>query len=287
YSQLAANGMKAELIVANGQTLSQLESGLQQYPGLEAIEPPNEWDANGGPNWSSTLLAQLPLIKQAGEDLGLTVLGPSLIQTNDAEKLGDVSQYMNVDNMHSYTGGHNPETTGWSNDDSEGNGYGSLAWNLDMVHIYGPNLPAYATETGYQTTSTPTQNEVPETVAGTYAPRLLLYSFKSGVPKTYFYELIDDPAGTQPGYGLLRYDLSPKPAFTAISNLLQILKDDNTQFAPGSLDYSLSGEMSGVDSLLLQKSNGDFYLNVWLDGSIYDVNSLKATLLAPQALTLT
>jgi hypothetical protein len=287
YAQLAANGMKAELIVANGQTLSELEFGLKQYPGLEAIEPPNEWDANGGNDWASTLLAQLPLIKQAGEDLGLTVVGPSLIQTNDAAKLGDVSQYMNFDNMHSYSGGRNPETTGWGDNDAEGNAYGSLAWNLDMVHEYGPNLQAYATETGYQSTNTPVQNEVPEKVAGTYAPRMALYYFKNGVPRTYFYELIDDPAGAQTGYGLLRYDLSPKPAFTAISNLLQILKDANTQFTPGSLDYSLSGDMNGVESLLLQKGNGDFYLSVWLDGSIYDVNALKATPQTPQQLTLT
>ncbi len=287
YSQLAENGMKADLIVANGQTLSQLESGLQLYPGTEAIEPPNEWDANGGADWAPTLLAQLPLIKQAGEDLGLTVLGPSLIQENDAALLGNVARYMNFDNMHSYTGGRNPETTGWGSEDGEGNAYGSLAWNLDTVHLYGPDLEAYATEVGYQTASTPAQNEVPETVAGTYAPRMLLYYFKNGVPRTYFYELIDDPAGAQPGYGLLRYDLSPKPAFIAIGNLLQILKDDGTQFTPGSLDYSLSGDTNGVESVLLQKSNGDFYLNLWLEGSIYDVNALSATPQTPQQVRLT
>lgn len=290
YTQLASNGIKAELIVAQGQTLSQLESGLRAYPGLEAIEPFNEWDANGGPNWRATLLNELPQIKQAGKDLGLTVLGPSMIDEDDADKLGNLSPYINVDNMHSYSGGRNPETQGWGDFDSEGNSYGSLAWNLDMVHAYGPGLPAYATETGYQTTSTPTQNQVPEQVEGTYAPRLLLDYFKNGVPRTYIYELIDDPPGTpvtQTGYGLLRYDLSPKPAFTAISNLLSVLKDGSTSFSPGSLDYTLNGDMDGVESLLLQKSNGDFYLNVWLDGSIYDVNKLVSTPQTPHSLTLT
>jgi hypothetical protein len=287
YTQLAANGMKAELIVAQGQTLSQLESGLGDYPGLEAIEPANEWDVNGGADWVSTLLSQLPQNQQAGADLGLAVLGPSLIDGTDAAQLGNLVGYMNFDNMHSYSGGRNPETPGWGADDSEGNSYGSLAWNLDMVHLYGPGLPAYATETGYQTTSTPTQNQVPETVAGTYVPRELLYYFMNGVPRTYLYELIDDPPGAQPGYGLLRYDLSPKPSFTAISNLLKVLQDDNTSFTPGSLDYTLTGDMDGVESLLLQKANGDFYLNVWLDGSIYDVNALQPTPQTPHTLTLT
>lgn len=290
YKQLASNGIKAELIVAQGQTLSQLESGLRAYPGIEAIEPFNEWDANGGPNWRSTLLNELPQLKQAGADLGLTVLGPSMIDDDDADELGNLAQYIDVDNMHSYSGGRNPETEGWGDFDSEGNSYGSLAWNLDMVHAYGPGLPAYATETGYQTTSKPTQNQVPEQVEGAYAPRLLLDYFKNGVPRTYIYELIDDPPGTpvtQTGYGLLRYDLSPKPAYSAISNLLSVLNDSGTSFTPGSLDYSLNGNMDGVESLLLQKSNGDFYLNVWLNGSIYDVNKLVSTPQTPHNLTLT
>lgn len=287
YAQLAASGMRAELIVANGQTLSELESGLKAYPGLEAIEPPNEWDANGGAGWASTLIAQMPLLKEAGTDLGLPVLGPSLIQSSSAVQLGDIAQSINFSSIHPYSGGRNPETTGWGSFDAQGNAYGSLAWNLDMVRLYGLGRAAYATETGYLTTSTPIKNEVPELVEGVYAPRLLLCYFKSGIAKTYLYELIDDPAGTQPGYGLLRFDLSPKPAFTAIGNLLNLLKDANTRFTPASLDYSFSGDTNGVQSVLLQKSNGDFYLNVWLDGSIYDVNNLVATPQTPKELTLT
>lgn len=288
YSQLAASGMKADLIVASGQSLSQLESGLQAYPGLEAIESPNEWDLNGGSNWPSTMLTQLPILWQAGQDLRLTVLGPSLTQSSSFARLGDVAHYMNYDNMHPYTGGRNPETTGWGGGvDAQGNGYGSIAWNLDMVHEYGPGLAAYATETGYQTTATPTAGQVPETVAGTYAPRLIMEMFKHGVKRTYLYELIDDPTWAQPGYGLLRHDMSPKPSYTALSNLQSILQDDDTQFTPQSLNYSLAGNMSGVETLLLQKTDGTFYLAVWLDGSIYDITALKATPINPQQLTLT
>lgn len=287
YAQLAANGMKAELIVANGQTLSQLESGLQAYPGLEAIEPPNEWDLNGGSNWPTTMLAQLPIVWQAGKDLRLTVLGPSLTQASSFAKLGNVSQYMDYDNMHPYSGGRNPETAGWGGGvDSQGNGYGSIEWNIDMVQEYGPNLAAYATEDGFQTSDTPAQNKIPETVAGAYAPRLVMDFFKHGVKRSYFYELIDDPSWAQPGYGLLRYDLSPKPAFTALSNLLSILQDDSTQFTPETLNYSLTGNMNGVETFLIERSDGTFYLNVWLNGSIYDVNALASTPIAPHALTL-
>jgi hypothetical protein len=128
---------------------------------------------------------------------------------------------------------------------------------------------------------------VPETVAGTYAPRLILKYFQMGVKRTYLYELIDDPTWAQPGYGLLNYDGSPKPAYTAIGNLQQIFQDAPTQFTPDMLAYSLSGNTDGVESVLVEKTNGDFYLNVWLGASVYDVNALVDTPQTPQQLTLT
>lgn len=84
YQQLAASGMKGDLIMAQGQTAAQIEAGVQLYPGVEAIEPPNELDNSGSSNWASTLDSEMPAIWQAGSAMGLTVLGPSLIQGSDA-----------------------------------------------------------------------------------------------------------------------------------------------------------------------------------------------------------
>jgi hypothetical protein len=288
YSTLAANDIHGELIVPQSTTISAatLEAGLLLYPGIEAIEPPNEWDINGGSAWASTLLAEEPAILAAGHALGLTVLGPALTQPASYSQLGNITQFLDDNNIHAYFGGRNPETGGWGGPDAEGNYYGSLAWNLDLLQNDAPNVPGWATETGYITTGTPTQNEIPESVAGTYAPRLVFEFFKHGLKRTYFYELVDDPAGiAEPGYGLLRTDLSATPAYTALSNLLGILKDDAVQFTPESLTYALTGNMTGVETILIEKNAGDFYLAVWLNGSIYDVNALVATPVAPQALT--
>jgi len=287
WTQLSAAGIKTDLIGVgnnNSQTLAQLEADLKLYPGLEAIEAPNEWDLNGGSTWVSTMQAKLPILHQAGIDLGLPVIGPSLVEASSFSQLGDVSQYLTYGNVHDYQGGRNPETTGWGGGvSSEGNGYGSIPWNVDMAHEYAPGLPVIATETGAQTGTS--GGTIPETVEGTYAPRLYLASFLRGLPRTYIYELIDAPDGWS-SYGLLRYDLSPKPAFTAVSNLQGILQDVNTQFTPESLNYTLTGNMSGVETLLVQKSAGDFYLAVWLDGSIFDTNAFVATPIAPQPLSL-
>ena len=285
WSQLNQAGIKTDLvIVGNGdQTLAQLEADLNLYPGVDSIEAPNEWDVNGGSTWVTTMQAKLPILHRAGADLTLPVIGPSLVEAASFSQLGDVSGYLTYGNIHDYQGNRNPETPGWGGTDAQGNYYGSILWNEDMAHEYAPGLSIIATETGFQTGSS--AGTIPETVEGTYAPRVYLESFLRGIPRTYIYELIDDPEGWS-SYGLLRYDLSPKPAFTAISHLLSILNDNNTQFTPASLNYSLNGNTVGVDTLLLQKSTGDFYLLAWLDGSIYDADAQTATPLAPQTLSL-
>ena len=192
---------------------------------------------------------------------------------------------MEYANVHDYQGNRNPETPGWGGGvDAQGNGYGSILWKPDMAHEYAPGLPVISTETGFQTGTS--GSTTPETVEGTYAPRVYLARFKRGIRRTYMYELIDDPNGWS-SYGLLRYDLSPKPAYTAIQNLQEILQDNDTAFTPGKLAYTLSGNTSGVETLLMQKSDGQYWLALWLKGSIWDVNHGVATSLAPQQVTLT
>lgn len=289
YQTLANRDIHGDLIVPQGSiTSDQMDAGLQLYPGIEAIEAPNEWDINGGSTWVSSLLSEEPTIYGAGQTLGLTTLGPALTQPASYPALGNVSQYSDYNSTHIYFGGRNPETGGWGGPDWLNNYYGSIDYNLDLEQIIGPGHQSIATETGYLTTAgTVHPGQVPEWVAGTYAPRLVLEFFKHGIKRTYFYELVDDPNTTNTGYGLLRYDLSPKPAFTAISNLLTLLRDVNTPFTPGSLQYTLTGNTSGVETMLIQKSNGTFWLAIWLNGCIYDVNALQATPRNPQQVTLT
>lgn len=289
YATLAGQGIHADLIVPQSTSVSaaDLEAGLKLYPGLESIEPPNEWDISGGWDWVYALLAEEPAIYKAGHDMGVTVLGPALTQTGSYGLLGNLSQDMDLNNLHIYFSGRNPENGGWGGPDWAGNYYGSIPFDLNYAQVDGPGRQSVATETGYVTTQgTPQHGQIPEWVAAIYAPRLVLDFFKMGIKRTYFYELVDDPSYAQPGYGLLRYDLSPKPAFTAISNLLSILEDGNAAFTPATLNYTLSGDTSGVETMLVQKSAGQFWLAVWLDGSIYDVNALRPTPIASRPISL-
>jgi hypothetical protein len=120
---------------------------------------------------------------------------------------------------------------------------------------------------------------VSERVAGIYVPRLLLDYFgqlsSSGqtVKRTFLYELIDQGTSLtniQHRFGLLRNDLSEKPAYKALKNLLALLADPGPAFAPGLLDYSLESATSDVRRLLLQKRDGSFWLALWREADVWN-----------------
>jgi hypothetical protein len=83
------------------------------------------------------------------------------------------------------------------------------------------------------------------------------------------YELLDEVSS--PGYGLLHGDLTPKPAFTALQNLLSLLNDSAAgSFTAGSLQYSITGAVPALNHLLLEKRDGSFWLVLWLEESSWD-----------------
>jgi hypothetical protein len=74
-------------------------------------------------------------------------------------------------------------------------------------------------------------------------------------------------------FGLLRNDLSEKPAFRAVKNLITILSDKGADFKPGLLNYVLDDSVDNIRQILFQKRDGDFYLMVWLEVPSWDVDT--------------
>ena len=284
HAMLAQAGIHADLVTPNpqsGATAAQLDALLPNYPDVEALEGPNEYDLTDNPNWAADLKAYLPTVWQAGENANLPVIGPSFTQPASYPAIGVISGYMNFNNLHAYWGGRNPETWGWGGLDTQGHAYGSFKWSMDKLNMDGPDVPVIMTESGYVANQTPKHGAISEPIEAVYAPRLLLHAWNEGIARTYLYELMDDPSSTT-GYGLLRYDLSPRPAYTAIANLTRLLSDESGSFAPETLNYSLTGNTAGVETSLFEKQDGSFWLAIWLKGSIYDVDAQKSTPVDPQ-----
>lgn len=273
---LAARGIHSTLIVGSPENglaglkarLALLESRL--LGSVEAIEGPNEYDISGSPDWANELAEYQRALYEEVESSprlsSLPVVGPSLAWLRHAPEAPDLSEYLDYGNIHSYPGGEPPELN-------------LETWLAAARYMSGPK-PVMATESGYHTAinSNDVHPPVSEAAAATYIPRLFLDYFANGIVRTFAYELVDehpDPGLVEPesDFGLLRNDLTPKPAFTALANLLSILADPGAEFTPEPFGYTVSGNREDLRQLLLEKRDGSYYLALWRSGSVWDAGS--------------
>jgi hypothetical protein len=285
HQQLASAGITTDYVVPYdlSTTPAAIESFAAEVGDVESLEAPNECDVSGacGANGIADVVSFLPVVNAAAKALNVPAVGPSFAQQQSYAAAGDIASEISVNNLHLYFGGRNPGSNGWGGDDAEGNSYGSFAYWLDMANADGPELSSEITESGYMSyPATSTPYTVPDSVAASYVPRTLLLAFQHGFKETFLYELIDEVSS--PGYGLLNADLSPKPAYTAVQNLIATLSDDGGNFTPGVLPYTIAGGDSNLKQLLLEKSDGSFWLVVWLEESSWDPVNCVPIPVAPE-----
>jgi hypothetical protein len=269
--RLAEDGVRFTFITQTHPTAAQLTTWAScAGPALEAFEGVNEYDISHpreDEQWVETLRAsQHELYEGVKGTPALShvpVIGPSLTSEAAFRAVGDLSPAIDAGNVHDYFAAHEPETRGWGLGD-----YGSIAYNINVARVVAPRAPLQATETGYGTDAT--DRTVDETAQAAYLPRLLLEHFRAGLTRTFAYELIDEGGPPFEHYGIVRPDLTPKPAFRAIASLIALLRDDTRTYAPITLRYAIDGNTDGVQHVLLQKRDGRFVLAVWLAARSYD-----------------
>jgi hypothetical protein len=280
-------------------------------PTIDAVEGPNEPDDKSKRPFEYDGLCKPPTEKlacypqgavQESEDLWhivkhssiagsaeikhLPVLGMSEGTSQNFLTLASITQtpfpQATYGNMHAYQGG--------------------LQGDSGLVKTYipnakawtGPDKPLWITEMGYHNYTKflgdTEQQGVSERAAAIYLPIAFLSGFSNNVLRTFSYELndeVDDPQLThtcgpsQSGidycsgeghYGLFSFEGKPKPALTAVRNLIELLQEPGGKdFQPGSLMLTVEGAPRTVEYTLLQKSNGDFYLAIWNDLQVYSL----------------
>jgi hypothetical protein len=243
--------------------------------GILAFEGPNEVDNNNGfwggipaygANTKAYMSAMYKRVKQIAPSV--SVIGLTVTSAYGASFIGDISGSMDAGTIHPYPGGQLP-----LNALASAESYSSV---LNAAH-----KPWWVTETGYYTAPNATtgvyQPGVSEAAQGKYAPRIYLDYFNHGIVHTSIYELIDEHMSTsdaESNYGLLRNDGTPKPAYTAVKNMLKLLADPGATFTPqSSLSYTIAGATPTIRQSLFQKRDGRFYLVLWNDVLVYNTGS--------------
>jgi hypothetical protein len=291
HQQLASAGIGTEYEMPYNEstTPAAVQSIAQQVGDMEAVEAPNECDVAGNCGTTqaesiANLLSFMPTVDASGKGANVPVFGPSFALYTSYSQVGNLCSDMTYNNLHVYFGGRNPGSSGWGGADAEGNSYGSIPFWLDMANEDGPKMPVVITETGYMMFSEPQQYTIPPATGASYIPRTLLLAYMNGVKRTYMYELLDEVSS--PGYGLIDASMNPKPAFTAVKNLIANLSDQGPSFTPGQLAYSVTGGDSSLKQVLFQKRDGSFWLVLWLEQSSYDEVKLNEIPVAAQNVTL-
>jgi hypothetical protein len=244
---------------------------IDGFEGMNEIGPAQGWcGTNSNPTWYQQFVADSKYLRTTVAGMSgftaLPVVSPSLNEYGrydpahlnaDANLIGNVTPYVTHGNWHVYCSQNAPSCT-----------FG--VFPSGMTPAFG-SLPYMVTETGYTTVPGGGDGTVQQT--GKYYSRLFFEWFNHGAAAVYAYELLDDTSasGGEANFGILYSDGSPKPAYTAISNEIAILKDPGPPFTPGSLNYTFSaGLPSQFHHTLLQKRDGRFYLAMWLEQNYYD-----------------
>jgi hypothetical protein len=287
-NELEKLGIKATILFdyrwnKNPKEVEQIVKMLPNF--VEAIEGPNEWDVvqitYRGQQFPKALRdfhnKLYSTVKETATTQHLPVIAASMAHWWNAEKVGLMA--CDFGNIHSYSGGKMPSA-------------GDLdEWWIPAARLICGNKPIMATETGFHNAIQDPKALHPgvsEQAAGKYIPRLYLEYFNRNIRRTFTYEFIDEELeiDQENNFGLLRYNGSPKPAFTALKNLIALLKDPGSSFPLKSLAYTLTENTPHLHHTLLQKRNGTFYLILWQEVSSFDLKTKQDVVVPDLPITI-
>ena len=190
----------------------------------------------------------------------------------------DPAEFCDYGNWHPYPGAVTPTKVGGTHDHvpfsmRDAKMYGVGPWNGQS---FGDN-GFFITECDYTTAlAHGPRSHYPISPAGQgrYVLREFFEYHRMGYARSFAYELMDQGADNssnpEMNFGWCYRDGTPKPAYTAVRNLISLLGDPGPAFTPGKLDYTIAGGDADVRHTLLAKRDGSFWLAIWQDKSVWD-----------------
>lgn len=261
-AMFTAHGIHHSVAFAIGTTAAQMSADLKALgpSNVDFVEPQNEYDTYGDPNWAAKVVAQQKLIwrtlRADSAFSNIAILGPALGQQRKYAVIGPLDAYQDAGNLHNATCNFNPATT---------NRAVSIANMTAFIRASTVRKPIWTTETGYNDHS-PSACLTPDSVIAKYDPRLLAERWNFGEPRSYIFSFADDLSDRPFGnMGLIFANATPKPQYTAIQSMLLFLADPGPRFMPAPVTYALYGQTRNIHHTLLQKRDGTCVLMLWIE----------------------
>jgi hypothetical protein len=314
YQRLASEGIKFNILCgvtpdfSNSGSwatdLNQIWAFEQSRPGsVMTIEGPNEvnmWEQKyNGQSTKNNLAIGRDIQKKLWDQVKahpnlrnipvncLTVAAPPG-SFDQARVLADMSDRTDYGNAHVYYG----------NGDQAVSSGRYKQFGYDVAKMITSSKSVMITETGYYTAVNDMGwggGGVSEPVQARLMLNLLFAAAQMGARRNFIYSLMDDRADLnaantiESSFGIFKGNGQPKQAGTAIHNLTTILTDDAmdaTSFAPGQLDYTLTGLPATGQSYLMQKASKNYCLAVWAEPDIWDQPNKRQINVNPTNVTL-
>jgi hypothetical protein len=247
---------------------------------INAFEGPNELDNSGNPAWPEILRAYMPamavVVSQRAP--GIPLIQPSLLYPASRRLVPGLA---GLYNEHPYPLGGPPEP--------------ALKRAIAELPAGAIDHGVVFTETGYHNAllSTTGPPPVSEQTAAVYMPRLLVSDFAAGVRSSFIYEFVDekpnpDLSDGEQHYGLLRNDLSPKPAFSAIRTLIAALRASPGPGLAGGRSVRVRlAAPHDVTELAMMRPDGSQVVALWRPVSVWDATRRRALAPSVEAANLT
>lgn len=279
YNNMKATGLKFLLVTqpdaqGNYSAAKAIDTAVARLGAgnILAFEGPNEVDNNNGywggiPAYGANVKTFQCANYAKIHALGLLLTSPTVTSSFGASYMPDISGCSDGNTLHPYPGGALPMS--------------SFSGTSAYTKTFAGNKPQWITETGYHTNVNGTVNHwqpgVSEAAAAKYIPREYLDAFLAGVIHTSTYELIDERQNTgddEQNFGLFHNDGSPKPSATALTALLQAVRDTGSKaFSPSAYAVTLTGATPTIRSVLLGRRDGSRLLILWNDVSVYNTSA--------------
>jgi hypothetical protein len=277
---------------------------------VESISGPNEWDNNHegiSPKsahttdlrWADHLATYTQNLRSAIVGRGWTqeILSADVLRDDSHAALAarGIAAHYDTQNIHIYPVGNNR----YPEDPATAINSWTSASHLNRINAQTNNgyntKPRVITEHGWiaqQTWNGDGQSN--ENSKAKYLIRGSLYYFSQGFKRSYIY-CLGEQASTERNIALMSTDWSGSTpvtiktkAFHTVRDTLALLRDqgNTANFTPSSLTYTL-GSSPNVNSLVLQKRDGRFYLVLWRGMNSYDYATNTEVAVAPVNTTLT